>query len=976
MKPKRVLSLLLCIMIAVMQVPAIVSAEEAAPVWDGSIDTSWYDTNPAASEYTISGGKVNLPTNPSDGTGKYFFGWYTDNDTCSKAFDQTTVVNEDTTLYANFGTRIIAISDYTAFYTGDAVEYAGTVKDNANSVPNVTDLTYTYYTDSAGTVKTTEADNGAAFEGAAPAKTGTYYVRAAAAEDTANHIDAAASNLAKMIVTNATIASINPVEDVEVEFDTSEAAIYYWYLASETTIIDSNGQEYTVDLDWTIDGYNENIAGVYMATGTFTLPETVVQSTPPIALQVTAKITVWPAIDATISPTTVVFDLDNPVDVRTFINLGSAGYATDVVHDSIYLEEGADWEEAGYWEEDEYWEKIWRPLIIIYEEYLSGLGMESGDVVEFEIFFDIGDKAVLKVEAVEDYTPGSNAFLGSLRVNNTSVADFVYGKFDYDIKLPHGTLPYNPVAIVGATSVDPKATVVIEQAYELPGVATVLVTAEDGIATQTYTVTLTVADSPEYALTITAGSGGSITLGSSEAYEEGAVIAISAAPASGYRFNKWTSTGGGTFADANSASTTFTMPADAVTIEASFTYNGGGGSSGSSTFTPKPTYKAAVSGNGIPGITLPVTVNAGAGSAKVDLGIQARDMFNGEEIAVINVPSIPGINTYTLDISAASLSGSQGEGSLTFAAEIGSITISSNMLSAIEGRKAGITIGQGDRSGLPDEIETAIGDRPLVQLTLTVDGEQTAWNNPDAPVTVSIPYTPSAAELQNPEHIVVWYIDGSGNVVSVPNGRYNSETGTVTFTTAHFSHYAVAYVTKTFDDLGSVAWAKNSIEVLASKGISKGTSEREYNPRAYITRADFLYLLIRGLGVDARVDGNFDDIGGNVHYYKEIAIAKKLGITNGTGNNKFNPDASITRQDMMVLTARALKVLKKLKEQGAASDLEKFADKPLISAYAVDSVAAVVNEGLIVGSGNNLNPLGNTTRAEAAVFIYRIYSKY
>ena len=136
---------------------------------------------------------------------------YTDNDTCSKAFDQTTVVNEDTTLYANFGTRIIAISDYTAFYTGDAVEYAGTVKDNANSVPNVTDLTYTYYTDSAGTVKTTEADNGAAFEGAAPAKTGTYYVRAAAAEDTANHIDAAVSNLAKMIVTNATIASINPV---------------------------------------------------------------------------------------------------------------------------------------------------------------------------------------------------------------------------------------------------------------------------------------------------------------------------------------------------------------------------------------------------------------------------------------------------------------------------------------------------------------------------------------------------------------------------------------------------------------------------------------------------------------------------------------------------------------------------------------------------------------------------------------------
>ncbi len=64
----------------------------------------------------------------------------------------------------------------------------------------------------------------------------------------------AVSNLAKMIVTNATIASINPVEDVEVEFGTSEAAIYYWYLAYETTIVDSSGREHTVDLNWTIDG--------------------------------------------------------------------------------------------------------------------------------------------------------------------------------------------------------------------------------------------------------------------------------------------------------------------------------------------------------------------------------------------------------------------------------------------------------------------------------------------------------------------------------------------------------------------------------------------------------------------------------------------------------------------------------------------------------------------------------------------------
>jgi hypothetical protein len=69
-------------------------------------------------------------------------------------------------------------------------------------------------------------------------------------------------------------------------------------------------------------------------------------------------------------------------------------------------------------------------------------------------------------------------------------------------------------------------------------------------------------------------------------------------------------------------------------------------------------------------------------------------------------------------------------------------------------------------------------------------------------------------------------------------------------------------------------------------------------------------------------------------------------------------------------------MLKKLEVQGMASDLDRFADKSLIAAYATDSIASVVKEGLIVGSGDRINPLGNATKAEAAVFLYRIYNKY
>ncbi|HCF49521.1 MAG TPA: hypothetical protein DER60_04520, partial [Syntrophomonas sp.] len=111
------------------------------------------------------------------------------------------------------------------------------------------------------------------------------------------------------------------------------------------------------------------------------------------------------------------------------------------------------------------------------------------------------------------------------------------------------------------------------------------------------------------------------------------------------------------------------------------------------------------------------------------------------------------------------LSRADARGTLTINTDNGSVTLLSNMLTGvagISGGKAEISVGQGNKDDLPDDVKTAIGDRPLIQLTLSIDGRQTDWSNPNAPVTVSIPYTPTAAELANPESIVVWYIDGSG----------------------------------------------------------------------------------------------------------------------------------------------------------------------------------------------------------------------
>lgn len=389
--------------------------------------------------------------------------------------------------------------------------------------------------------------------------------------------------------------------------------------------------------------------------------------------------------------------------------------------------------------------------------------------------------------------------------------------------------------------------------------------------------------------------------------------------------------------------------------------------------------------DGSASVSVPARLDSSTGVAAGEVGAailneafaKSKPNEQGIKQVEIDIPEIDGAKSYEVILPAGALSEGATGKLIKINTGVATLTLPGNMLQAADiagAENISLKINAADRSKLPLELQSQIGDRPVIELGLKIDGKTVPWSNEDTAVTVSIPYQPSEEELADPEHITVWYIDGKGNVVEVPSGRYDPGTGTVTFTTSHFSNYTVVYVDKTFDDLGSVTWAKKQIEVLASKGVLKGVSQTEYAPQAAITRADYLYYLVRTLGVNARVDENFEDIKGDAYYFREIGIAKKLGITNGTGNNRFSPDEPITRQDMMVLTGRALGMLKKLELEGTSSDLDRFADKSLVTDYAVESIATLVREGLIVGTGDRVNPLGKTTRAEAAVFLYRIYN--
>ncbi|HHV99351.1 MAG TPA: S-layer homology domain-containing protein, partial [Clostridiaceae bacterium] len=374
-------------------------------------------------------------------------------------------------------------------------------------------------------------------------------------------------------------------------------------------------------------------------------------------------------------------------------------------------------------------------------------------------------------------------------------------------------------------------------------------------------------------------------------------------------------------------------------------------------------------GEAVTSVTESAITQAFAGATPDDSGIKT---------VTVNIPAIADANAYVLEIPTKVLISGNSSDLIKVVTEIGTIILPTNMFAESEMPDEGsieLVISRADTSGLDEETKEKIGNRPVIEIYFRVNGVAIPWGNPYVHVNVSIPYSPS--ESEDREKITVWYIGGDGTIVPVYSGRYNSSTGTVTFTTTHFSKYAVAYVDITFEDISNYGWAKREIEVLASKGIVKGTSatRKIFNPSANITRADYAALLVRTLGLTAEVSSNFDDVATGDYFYEEVGIAKELGIVKGIGNNKFAPRAEITREEMMTMTARALKAINKLKTEGTAADLDKFADADQVASYAVESVAALVKDGLIVGSDNKLSPKEKAIRAEVAVLMYRIYNK-
>jgi len=473
----------------------------------------------------------------------------------------------------------------------------------------------------------------------------------------------------------------------------------------------------------------------------------------------------------------------------------------------------------------------------------------------------------------------------------------------------------------------------------------------------------------------------------------GRLSSLPTAARSGYRFDGWYSAAtGGT-----SITTSTAFSAD-TTVFAHWILSGGtsesgGGTSGSGGGTgggggggiPAPPANLRIDSGGV--VSVHPELDTATGKARVAIDNNTLNTALGRitgnsagtRTVGIDVRPTKGAAGFEVSLPSKVLS---GEASTRFriSTDVATVTLPGNMLTQGgngASELAALSITRLDASKIANEkTRQLIGDRPVIQLTLTLDGEKTDWNNPKAPVTVTIPYAPTAAELANPESIVIWYIDGSGNAISVPNGYYDPATGTVTFTTTHFSDFAVSYNKVSFNDVGAGAWYSKAVHFIAARDITNGTGDGMYSPDAKLTRGEFIVLLMRAYGIapDTNITDNFADAG-NTYFTNYLAAAKRLGISAGVGGNMYAPGKEITRQEMFTLLYNALKVIDQLPQDNSGKTLSSFTDAGQINSWAKEAMTLLVETGTVGGYDGKLHPIGTTTRAEMAQVLYNLLGK-
>lgn len=180
-----------------------------------------------------------------------------------------------------------------------------------------------------------------------------------------------------------------------------------------------------------------------------------------------------------------------------------------------------------------------------------------------------------------------------------------------------------------------------------------------------------------------------------------------------------------------------------------------------------------------------------------------------------------------------------------------------------------------------------------------------------------------------------------------------------------------------FVDVKLGSWYYNSIVYAVSNGLMNGVGDSKFEPEEGMTRAMLVTVLWRYEGSPKQRPSTFSDVRRGQWYSEAVSWAAKNGIVTGVGDNKFEPDTQITREQIATILYRYAQ--KKRADTSARGSLSAFPDNGKVNGWAKTALQWCVGEGLIGGTNENgkvyLDPQGTATRAQVATILMRYIEK-
>lgn len=181
-----------------------------------------------------------------------------------------------------------------------------------------------------------------------------------------------------------------------------------------------------------------------------------------------------------------------------------------------------------------------------------------------------------------------------------------------------------------------------------------------------------------------------------------------------------------------------------------------------------------------------------------------------------------------------------------------------------------------------------------------------------------------------------------------------------------------ADVPVSFADVSADDYYYEAVLWAVSQGITLGTDDAHFSPDADCARGQLVTFLWRAAGKPkAEQAALFSDVGADAYYAEAVRWAAALGIVTGYSDGCFGAGDPITRQQMAVMLYRFARALGMETVQSGA-DARGFDDFEQVSAYAEEAIAWAANAAILRGADNRLMPQAPCTRAQMVTMLNRL----